>query len=220
MKIKKLDKYKRPRERLSRYGLGRLTNEEILAILLGSGIKGTNVLLLSKKILRLLYSKKQIIQLSDLISIKGVGQIKAQQIIAALEFGRRISALYGKKVLALSPKDIWNDVKDIRQSKKEHFVVFYLDVKNEVIKKDVVSIGTLNASLVHPREVFEPAVRYNAAQIIVAHNHPSNDVHPSEQDLLVTKNLIAAGKILGIEVIDHVIICESSFYSFKEQKLL
>jgi len=108
----------------------------------------------------------------------------------------------------------------LRDHKKEHFVIFYLDSRNQEIKREIVSVGSLNANLVHPREVFEPAVRNLAAQIILAHNHPSGDPEPSEDDLEITKRLVESGKILGIEVIDHIIITKTGFISFKEKNLI
>ena len=109
------------------------------------------------------------------------------------------------------------EVEHIRENKKENFIVLYLDARNRLIYKETVSIGTLNANLIHPREVFEPAVRNLAAQIIIAHNHPSGDPEPSEDDLVITKKLTEAGKILGIEVIDHIVVAKTSFFSFKEK---
>ena len=134
-----------------------------------------------------------------------MGTVKASEIIACFELGRRM--LKDKKFsILLSPKDVWERMEDIRGSKKEHFVVFYLDSRNQEIERDIISIGTLNESLVHPREVFEGAIKNNAAAIIVAHNHPSGDLKPSQDDIEITKKLIHAGKILDIEVIDHIIV--------------
>ena len=123
-------------------------------------------------------------------------------------------------MLILSPREVWEALKDIRESKKEHFVAFFLDTQNQEIRRELISIGTLNASLIHPREVFEPAVRHLAAQIIVAHNHPSGDSEPSEDDLMITKRLVEAGKILGIEVLDHIVVTKKDFLSFKEKGLI
>jgi DNA repair protein RadC len=122
--------------------------------------------------------------------------------------------------LLLSPQDVWDQLKDIRDNKKEHFVIFFLDTRNQEIKREVISVGSLNANLVHPREVFEPAVRHLAAQVILAHNHPAGDPEPSQEDLEITKRLVDAAKILGIEVTDHIIVTKSNFFSFKEQKII
>ena len=111
-------------------------------------------------------------------------------------------------------------MKDLRDHRKEHFVIFYLDSRNQEIKREIISVGSLNANLVHPREVFEPAVRNLAAQIILAHNHPSGDPEPSEDDLLLTKKLVESGKILGIEVIDHIIVAKDNFFSFKNKGII
>jgi len=157
--------------------------------------------------------------LSDLKNTFGLGSAKACEIIACFELGRRL--LQSKKSrIYLIPKDIWQELKDIRNNKKEHFVVFFLDSRNQEIKREIISIGSLNINLVHPREVFEPAIRHTAAQIIIAHNHPSNDPEPSEDDLEITKRLVEAGKILGIEIVDHVIVTKNSFTSFKEKEII
>jgi DNA repair protein RadC len=218
MKIKDLPKVDMPREKLEKYGTEKMLDHELLAILLGSGIKGLNVLELSKKILNLI-SKVGIenIFLKDLLEIKGLGKAKASEIISCFELGRRI--LKGKKtVILLSPKDVWERMEDVRNSKKEHFVVFYLDSRSQEIQKEVISIGTLNESLVHPREVFEPAIKNNTASIILAHNHPSGDTEPSEADVEITKKLVHAGKILDINIVDHVIVTNKSFLSIINSK--
>ena len=220
MKIKDLPKVDRPREKLEKYGPEKLSNSELLAILLGSGQKGINVVQLSKRILSKFsgdgLSKADIKELKNTF---GLGNAKACEIVACFELGRRL--LQNKQsALLLSPKDVWDQLKDIRDNKKEHFVIFFLDTRNQEIKREIISIGSLNASLVHPREVFEPAVRYSAAQIIVAHNHPSGDPEPSEEDLETTKRLVEAGKIMGIEVLDHIIVAGDKFLSFKEKGLL
>lgn len=145
--------------------------------------------------------------------------MKACEIVACFELGKRL--LQRKQAeIYLKPKDVWDELKDLRSHKKEHFVIFYLDSRNQEIKREVISIGSLNTNLVHPREVFEPAVRNLAAQIILAHNHPSGDPEPSEDDLEITKKLVESGKILGIEVVDHIIVTKNGFLSFKEKGLI
>ena len=219
MKIKDLPKIDRPREKLEKYGVKKLTEFELLAILLGSGIKGLNVIQLSKKILSIIQKigiKK--ITLEDLLKIKGMGKAKASQILATIELGRRLQA--DKRREILSAEDIWNLCADIRDSKKEHFAAFYIDTQNCLIERQIISIGTLNASLVHPREVFEPAVRLFASSVILTHNHPSGNCEPSQDDIEITKRLTEAGKILGMDIADHVIITKDKFLSFKEQNLI
>jgi DNA repair protein RadC len=218
--IKELPKVERPREKLMQYGPEKLSNSELLAILLRSGKKGENVLELANKILKR-FSKDNLPNLTfnDLKDYSGLGPAKACEIVACFELGKRL--LKDKKAeIYLTPKEIWEELKDLRDHKKEHFVIFYLDSRNQEIKREIISVGSLNANLVHPREVFEPAVRNLAAQIILAHNHPSNDPEPSEDDLEITKRLVESGKILGIEVIDHIIITKIGFISFKEKNLI
>lgn len=220
MRIKDLSKIERPREKLIKHGVNKLTDAELLAIVLGSGTRGENVIELSKKVLKTINRDKlDQINLKDLATIRGMGLIKACQIVACIELGKRI--LKGKKaVFVMSPKEIFRELKDIRNNKKEYFVIFYLDVRNQIIRKEIISIGTLNASIVHPREVFEPAVRNLAAQIILSHNHPSGDPQPSSEDLELTKKLVESGRLLGIEIIDHVVVCEDEYFSMKENKMI
>lgn len=185
-----------------------------------SGRKGENVIELANKILKR-FSKDKLPNLTfnELKDYPGLGPAKACEIIACFELGKRL--LKDKKAqIYLKLKDVWDELKDLRDHKKEHFVIFYLDIRNQEIKREIISIGSLNANLVHPREVFEPAVRHLAAQIILIHNHPSGDPEPSEDDLEITKRLVEAGKILGIEVVDHVIVTKTTFMSFKKRGLI
>jgi len=220
IKIADLPRVDRPREKLEKDGPGKLSTSELLAIILRTGFEGTNVVELSKKILqRFGEAGLASATLDELREVKGLGGSKALQILAGIELGKRV--LKGKKsALVLSPQDVWNELKEIRNHKKEHFVVFYLDTRNQEIKREVISVGTLNANLVHPREVFEPAIQSHCAQIIVSHNHPSGDPEPSEEDLQITRRLQEAGNILGIELLDHIIIARETFLSFKEKNLL
>jgi len=210
----------RPREKLVRYGSDKLNNSELLAIILSSGIKGENAIELAKKILKK-FSKDKLafVCFNDLKKIAGLGITKITRILACLELGRRLFK-DKKTLLLMSPQEVWQALSDISDKKKEHFVAFFLDIKNQVIKREIISIGTLNLSLIHPREVFEPAIRNFSAQIILAHNHPSDDPQPSSDDIKLTEQLIEAGKILGIEIIDHVIVTKNNFKSFKEDNLI
>ncbi len=219
-KIKDLPKIERPREKMEKYGPTKLSNSELLAILLRIGTKGINVVELANRILKKFPNAGLAkAEFKELKNTFGLGETKACEIVACFELGRRM--LKGKKsVLVLSPRKVWQELKDIRDNKKEHFVVFYLDSRNQEIQREIISVGTLNANLVHPREVFEPAVKNLAAQIIVAHNHPSGDTEPSEDDLLINKKLVEAGKILGIEVVDHVIVAKNNYVSLKEKGLI
>jgi DNA repair protein RadC len=219
--IHDLPRVERPREKLIKYGPDRLSNAELLAIILRTGRKGENVLALSSRILRKIsFADLPHTALADLEQISGIGGAKACELLASVELGKRI--FENKKITIsqlLSPQDVFDNLKDIRESKKEHFVVFFLDTRNQQIKREIISIGTINASLVHPREVFEPAVKHLAVQVILAHNHPSGDLEPSEEDLDVHKRLSAAGEILGIEVLDHIIVGKTGFMSFKEKNV-
>lgn len=220
MKIKDIPTIERPREKLVKYGPEKLTNAELLAILLRTGTKGQNVLEMSKKILRKFPQEKLAeADLKELQKFFGLGETKAVEIIACFELSRRLLKDKQTEIL-LSPRDVWENLHDIRDNKKEHFVVFYLDARNQKIQREIISIGILNANLIHPREVFEPAILHTAAQILIAHNHPSGEIKPSDDDIEVTKRLVEAGKILGIEIIDHVIVSQNSFLSLKCEGLL
>jgi len=218
IKIKDIPKVDRPREKLEKYGPERLSNSELLAVLLRTGSEGINVVELAGKILRK-FNGSDLAKASfkELKNTFGLGSAKACEIIACFELGRRF--LQNKQsVLLLSPQDVWEQLKDIRDNKKEHFVIFFLDARNQEIKREIISVGSLNANLVHPREVFEPAIRHLAAQVVVAHNHPTGDPSPSKEDLDTTQQLVEAGKILGIEIKDHVIVSKSNFFSFAEHQ--
>ena len=220
MKIKDLPKVDRPREKLEKYGPEKLSDSELLAILLRTGAKGINVVELARKTLgKFSGSGLAKANFKELKNTFGLGAAKACEIVACFELGRRL--LQNKKSqIYLTPKDVWNELKDIRDNKKEHFVIFFLDARNQEIKREIISVGSLNANLVHPREVFEPAVRHLAAQIILAHNHPVGDPMPSKEDSEITKQLVDAGKLLGIEIKDHVIVSKANFFSFTDHKLL
>lgn len=205
----------RPREKLVKYGPERLSNSELLAILLRTGREGVNVVDLSTRILQK-FDHGSLAQATtkELLIISGLGKAKACEIVASFELSRRL--LKDKKhTLLMTPESVWDELKDIRSAKKEHFVIFYLDTRNQEIQRETISVGTLNASLVHPREVFEPAIRNFAAQIIIAHNHPSGNPEPSDEDIQITRNLFDAGKLLGIDLIDHIIVSEKKYFSIK-----
>ena len=219
LKIKDLPKIERPREKLEKYGPEKLSDAELLAILLRTGTKESNVLKLSQKILQK-FEKEKIIDLKidDLKTIHGLGVAKACEIIACFELGKRM--LKDKKsAILLSPKDVWERMEDIRGSKKEHFIIFYLDSRNQEIKREIISIGTLNESLVHPREVFENAIKNNASSIIIAHNHPSENPDPSKNDKKITKRLREAGEILGVDIVDHVIVTKNTWKSLGDDEI-
>ncbi|WP_409370532.1 RadC family protein [Lysinibacillus sp. 38-6] len=211
----------RPRERLLRQGAMSLSNQELLAILLRTGTKEESVLVLANRVLstfeRLHHLKHATIE--EMVAIKGIGEVKAIQILAAIELGRRLSQKQNDdKYTVRSPQDAAAYLMpDMTSLSQEHFVVLFLDVKNQIIHKKTIFIGGLNASIVHPREIFREAVKRSAASIICAHNHPSGVPTPSPEDIEVTKRIQEAGFIIGIELLDHVIIGDHQFISLKEK---
>ncbi len=211
----------RPRERLMRQGAESLSNQELIAILLRTGTKEESVLVLANRVLtvfeRLHYLKHATIE--EMVAIKGIGEVKAIQLLAAIELGRRLARKQNdEKFTIRSPQDaaayLMPDMTSLNQ---EHFVVLFLNIKNQIIHRQTIFIGSLNASIVHPREIFREAVKRSAASIICAHNHPSGVPTPSEEDIEVTKRIEEAGYIMGIELIDHVIIGDHQFISLKEK---
>ena len=222
MKIKDLPKFDRPREKLAKYGPEFLRDEELLAILLRTGTEGKNVLKIAKEILSK-FSKKRLLSLTfdQLKQIKGIGPAKACTILAAQELIKRALKI-GEATLPIirSTKDVIAQAVYMRDKTREHLMVIFLNARNEMIYKKPMFIGTLNANLVHPREIFQEALKQNAASVILVHNHPSGDPDPSEDDLTITKRIVEAGKIMGIDILDHVIITRNKVFSFKEKKLL
>lgn len=220
VKIKDLPRVDRPREKLLKYGSVKLSTTELLAIVLRTGVKGVNVVELANKILKLVGTDNvRNITTSDLRKIKGLGPVKCAEIIACIELGKRLLKDV-EPLQALSPRAVFESLKDIRGLKKEHFIAIYLDTQNREIHREIISIGTLNASLVHPREIFEPAIRNLAASIILVHNHPSGDTKPSEEDILVTKKLVDSGRLLDIHILDHIVVSSRGYLSLKEKSLL
>jgi DNA repair protein RadC len=222
MKIKDLPKIERPRERLVAKGVENLKDSELLAILLRTGKAGKNVIEIASQILAK-HSKKRLLQMTyqDLVKIGGIDSAKATTLLAAFELAKRALEVDDSNLPVIStPKDVVAQLTELRHNKKEHFVALYLNARNQLVHKETISMGTLNANLVHPREVFEPALKHSAAGIMVAHNHPSGDPKPSEDDLEITKRLVEAGKMMGVELLDHVIIAANNHFSFKDEKLL
>ena len=222
MKIKDLPKSDRPREKLIAKGAENLKDSELLAILLRTGKAGKNVIEIASQILTK-HSKKRLLQMTyqDLVKIGGIDSAKATPLLAAFELAKRALEVNDTNLPTIStPKDVVAQLTDLRHNKKEHFIALYLNARNQLVYKETISMGTLNANLVHPREVFEPALKHSAAGIMVAHNHPSGDPKPSEDDLEITKRLVEAGKMMGVELLDHVIIATSNHFSFKEERLM
>lgn len=222
MKIKDLPKHLRPREKLIAKGVASLTNSQLLAILLRTGTKKTNAVELAEMILRK-YPMNKILDLDyeSLIKVDGINAGKACSLLSAIELVKRGLNKHDNHLPTInSPQDAVDQLTEIRSKKKEHFIALFLNARNQMIHKEIISIGTLNASLVHPRDVFEPGVRLHAASIIISHNHPSGDPKPSDPDIRITKQLLQAGKILGIELADHLIVTTDTFISMKEEGYL
>lgn len=213
-KLKDIPKFDRPREKFLEKGPDALTNSELLAILLGSGIKGTNVKVLSQKILRKFGDNLLNVSVDDLMQVSGIGQAKALQISSALALTRRIFDKQNSlDNLILSAQDAVALVSDLKDKKQEHLICLYLNARNALIKKETISIGTLDKSIIHPREIFAPGLEMHAAGVILVHNHPSGDSSPSEQDKQVAKRIIEAGQLMGVNVIDFLIVAKNGVHS-------
>jgi DNA repair protein RadC len=221
-KIKDLPKHKRPREKLSEKGAENVSNAELLAILIRTGRFGKSALDIAREVLKKYpLSKLLTITKEELTKIKGLDNSKAITIIAALELANRASGSFNEALPILdSVKATVAQLSDLRGKQKEYFNVLYLNARNQLIYKETISIGTLTETLVHPREVFEPAIRHLASSVILAHNHPSKNMEVSEADIKLTEKLIQSGAILDIEVLDHIIITDDGYISFKEKGLL
>jgi len=225
--IKDIPQEERPRERLLRYGAQVLSDAELLAVLIRTGTRSESALVLAQRILKGDGGKSGLTYVIDatveeLSKIKGIGTAKAVQIKAAVELGRRISSYRGRQQVTItSPLDVKDLLmEEMRFLEKEHFKAILLNTKNHVISIEDISIGSLNSSIVHPREVFKPAIKRSSASVILVHNHPSGDPTPSREDIEVTSRLVNAGNVLGIAVLDHVIIGNNSILSLKEQGLM
>lgn len=210
----------RPRERLQKLGVEALSAQEILALILGRGISGESVMVTAQRLLSQFGNLKGIAGASveELSQVRGIGLAKAAQIKAAFELANRLDGYSegGDKPLIRTPDDVANLVKSQLKGKmKEHFLALLLDTRNRVIKTAVISVGSLDTSIVHPREVFKEALAASAASVIFAHNHPSGDPEASEDDIELTKRLTQAGEIMGIDVLDHIIIGNNSYTSLK-----
>jgi DNA repair protein RadC len=214
----------RPRERLQKFGVEALSAQEILALILGRGIAGESVMVTAQRLLSQFGSLKGIASASveELSQVKGIGIAKASQIKAAFELANRLEGYSdaGSKPVVKTPDDVVGLVRGrLKGKKKEHFLALLLDTRNQLIKMAEISVGSLDSSLVHPREVFKEAISATAASVVFAHNHPSGDPTPSEDDIRLTKRLAEAGEIVGIDVLDHIIIGDKNFLSLKREGL-
>lgn len=220
-KIKEIPKQERPRERLKSNGPEQLADNELLAIILKTGTKNKNVSELALEILKSnpLYSLKDI-SFQQLTTIKGIGEVKAIELLAAIELGKRIFLREKIQLQRITTaKEVWQKMNYLFVGvKQEQFYALYFNTKRELLGKKLLFIGTINESLVHPREIFKEAYRLSATYIICIHNHPSNDTTPSKADIKLTNQLMEIGKIQGILVVDHIIFGENNYYSFYENQ--
>lgn len=225
--IKELPEDERPQEKMIRHGAGSLSNAELLAIIIRTGTRDATSVEVGRKIIEYLdndlayFHQMDVLELKRNPNLSGVGIVKACQIKAAIELGLRMKQQDLPEIKITSPQDVVGLLMDEMQYlKQECFKIIMLDTKNKVIKVEEISLGTLNSSLVHPREVFVKAIKQHAATIVLAHNHPSGDTEPSAEDKSITRRLVDAGELIGISVLDHIIIGRGTYLSFKQEKLL
>ncbi len=224
--IKELPEDERPREKMLAKGCQSLSNAELLAILLRTGTKQDSAVRIAEKLLKK-YGEIGLGALGnmspqEMSKVKGIGPVKAVTVAAAIELGKRLNsqAVIERPVIH-SPQDAANlMMARLRYEAREHFIILLLSTKNHVLATPVISVGSLNASIVHPREVFREAINYSAAAVILVHNHPSGDPAPSQEDIAITKKLVEAGRLLDISVLDHVIIGDSKYVSLKEKGII
>lgn len=227
IKIKDLPESERPYEKLLNRGVESLSDAELLAVIIKSGTKNLRSVEVAQYILQLNKYEKGLaglynLSIQQLEQVEGVGKIKALQIVAMLEFSKRISRQQAFKEFQITSPNSLAKVymEEMRYFKQEHFKSVYLDTKNNIMGDRDVTIGTVNSTIVHPREVFRDAIKCSAASIIVLHNHPSGDPTPSKEDIEITQRLFEAGRLIGIELLDHIIIGDRKYISFKQQKLV
>ena len=219
MRIKDISKENRPRERLEKNGVHVLSDAELLAIIFKTGNKEENAIAMSDRLItKYGLGKLNELSLKELQEIKGIGPAKSMQIKALFEFNKRYSLAKRDGEPIKSARDVFEYASQrLITNQQETFMILLLDSKNRIVKDEIISIGTLNASIIHPREVFKSAIRESANSIILVHNHPSGDPKPSVEDEQITKKLFEAGELLNIKILDHVIVGKDKFWSFKER---
>lgn len=216
MRVSDLYEKDKPREKLLEKGEEALKDHELIAALIGRGVPGRDALAVGREVARILKEEGlEALSSGRLLEIHGLGEAKTAQILAGIELARR--HLNPERKAIRSAEDVWRELREYAGKKQEHFLALTLDGASRLIATRVIHIGTLNQSLVHPREVFADAVADRAAGIIVAHNHPSGQCFPSAEDRRVTRRLTDAGRLLGIELLDHVILTREEWYSFSEE---
>jgi len=212
--IKELPQHTRPREKLCEKGPAALTDEELISTIIGMGAAGVDVRSISRNVVALIREHREALTMEHLTSVAGMGIAKSGQILSAFELARRY--LLTDSIKISGAQDVLPLLADIRDKSQEHFVCITLNGANEVIQKRTVTVGLLNKTLVHPRDVYADVITDRAAAVIFAHNHPSGEVQPSEEDIQTQIRLIEAAQILGIRVLDHLIVSRRGYYSFEE----
>jgi DNA repair protein RadC len=221
--VREIPASERPRERLLKHGVRALSDHELLAIILRTGTKDMSVLDLAKKVLIEFQNLNRLNEatVSELKKIKGIGEAKAIEILAAIELGRRINLPASGKVILANPYQSYVYLKELIQNEsQEHLVCVYLNTQSEVIETKTISIGTVNQTIINPKDILKWALKHSATGIIVAHNHPSGNPTPSKEDIIVTRKIVEAAKIMDIIVVDHIIVGKNRYYSFLENKKL
>ena len=216
--IKDLPEHSRPREKLREKGAAALSDEELVAAILGAGTAGVDVRTIARQVASLIREHRAGLTLDHLLGVAGVGLAKAAQILSAFELARR--HLIRETVRIVTASDVLPLLTDIANKQQEYFICISLNGANEVIEKRIVTIGLLDHSPIHPREVYADVIADRAAAVIFAHNHPSGDVQPSDADLRTHEQLTEAGKLLGLRVVDHVIVARKGYFSFQEAGLM
>ncbi len=211
----------RPRDKLLRFGVRGMSHAELLAVLLGSGVRGHNVMTIAEDLVAKYGAVGlPVLTLKEWSSNRGVGRVKAGQVLAAFELGRRLTAPPADEPRVSSPAEAYTLVRDLKTARKEHLVALYLDAQNRLIRRETVSIGSLNTTLTHPREVLQPAIVHSALAFILIHNHPSGSLDPSRDDVEFTRTMVRAGELIGISLYDHLIVSARGYVSLKEKGLL
>ncbi|KFN11087.1 RadC family protein [Paenibacillus macerans] len=214
----------RPRERMMEFGPGALSNAELLAILLRTGTRSESAIHMAQRVLSEIGGIRGLVDFSldEMVQLKGIGPAKAIELKAGIELGRRLAKSRLPESETIRSPHIAAELlmEQMRYLQKEHFVCLFLNTKNHIIAQETLSIGSLNASIVHPREVFRAAIKCGSASVVCAHNHPSGDPTPSAEDIRMTNRLCEAGEIVGIDVLDHIVIGDGKFVSLKEQGLM
>jgi DNA repair protein RadC len=219
-KMRDLPVQDRPREKIARKGAAALTDTELIEAIIGRGTKDRDVRAISKEIHALLQQQRDAISYGELANLEGIGPTKASQISACFELGKRYCVKGSPDVKVTTPEDVLPLVSSLRDKRQEHFIAISLNGAGVVLGNRTITVGLLNHSLVHPREVFADAITDRAASIICVHNHPSGSLEPSQQDIAITSQLREAGSLLGIQLIDHLIITKNGHLSMRERGLL